>query len=222
MAVDQMNKSCLNILSPIKDHFAVGVRFLNQPIVKEGIKNIAGTITFAIGIAEAYDLIQIIAGRKISSELPKQFTHWNHTAKKIIIVSAKISLILSAAVSRPGVFLISISVGAMFTSTQLAKVFGPNTTFILNPWHPRHIISIVAIILALPSIMLSTYEVAKWTSKKLNLKPYRHENAPHKSLDPDRWLTDIKVRLSIIFNTVTSRPVLHLGNSLGRLLLRPI
>jgi hypothetical protein len=128
------------------------VRFLNQPIVKENVKNIAGTITFAFGLVEVYDIYRILKDRK-----------WHQVANCVIDVCAKISLILSAAVSRPGIYIIS---SIMRCS---------NTSFAMNPRHPRHIASIAAVILGLPSLVQGD-------------------------------------SLRIIFNTITSRPVLHLGN----------
>lgn len=176
------------------------VRFLNQPLIKEGIKNVAGAATFAFGLAEIGDLYAIAKGRPITSENDADQPKWLQTANKVSIVAAKISLILSAGVSRPGVIVISFLVGLFFTPAQLQRVFGPNSTFAVNPWHPRHVVSIAAVACALPAIALSTWKGINWVAKEIDA----------------RWLTDRKVNRMVVFNTITSRPILHLGNRIGR------
>jgi len=103
-----------------KNLFNTSVRLLNQPIVKEGVKNIAGTVTFVFGLVEIYDIYQIARGREITTEPCSDYPKWIQAANKVIIVCAKISLILSAGVSRPGVFIISSLIGSDFfcLSTQ--------------------------------------------------------------------------------------------------------
>lgn len=196
-----------------RDALSAVVQMLNHPPIKEGIKNIAGCITFAFGIVEVYDIYQILRGREITTETYPGYPKWIQIAHKIVIVCAKISLILSAGVSRPGVFIISSLVGSIFSSQQLEKVFGPNTTFAVNPWHPRHLISIAAVVLALPALGQSIYKGARWVYYKIQ------SCASEPSVDT-AWLTDAKVRLMNLFNTATSRPVLHIGNQVTRFALR--
>ncbi len=203
---------------------STSVHLLNQPLVKQGIKNVAGSVTFVFGLVEVYDVYQILRGREISTESYATYPKWIQIAYKVIIVSAKISLILSAGISSPGVFIISSLVGGIFSTHQLNRVFGPNTIFVINPWHPRHIISLAAVLLALPSIAQSTYLGIHQIYKKVHLTQSL-QNLP--SLPRDRpgthyWLTDAKIRLLTLFNILTSRPTLHLGNQLGRLILRPV
>ena len=152
--------------------------FLNQPIIKEGIKTIAGSVTFAFGLDEIYDIYQMTQSHAIEMK-PNNSPKWIQVAHKIIVICAKISFILSAGVSRPGIFIISSLFGCVFSTEQLNQVFGPNTTFAINPWHPRHVLSLVAGILGLPSLLLLDKEAKK-----------------------------------MLFNTITSRPILHLGNKL--------
>ncbi len=155
------------------------VNLLNQPQVKEGIKNAAGAATCSFGLVEIYD------GRI----LPK---NWQTTADKVISVCSKSSLILSACVSRPGVYLISSLSGSLLCTEQLNRVFGPNTIFAINPWHPRHAASIGAVVLALPALVRAAFNPKKISNTELCL----------------------------FFNTLTSRPVLHLGNQLAQLLIK--
>jgi hypothetical protein len=203
-----------SISDAAKGLFNASVRLLNQPIVKEGVKNLAGSVTFVFGLVEIYDIYQIARGREISTETCSTSPRWAQVANKVIIVCAKISLILSAGVSRPGVFIISSLTGCVLSTTQLDKIFGPNTIFAINPWHPRHIVSIAAVILALPSIIQSTCKGANWIYTKIR----QYQNTP--SQDIDNWLTDSKIRLMTLFNSVTSRPTLHIGNQLSQFILR--
>ena len=191
----------------------ISVRFLNQPVIKEGVKNIAGTAAFIFGIIEVYDIYQILRGREISTETNSDALNWIQVAAKAVLGCAKISLILSAATSRPGGFIISTVMGSVFSSGQLESVFGPNTVFAVNPWHLRHVFSIAAVILALPSVIQSTYRGVHWVYKKIA----QHENSPAQNIESQgSWLTDRKTRMMALFNTIISRPLQHLGNQLCR------
>lgn len=196
--------------SAIKTGFTQVVHFLNQPAVKEGIKNITSAAAFTFGLIEAYDIYQILCGREISTETDIQAPQWMQIANKIILLLAKISLLLSAATSRPGVFIISTLLGQIFSNEQLESAFGPNTVFAINPWHPRHIGSIAAVILALPSCIQSGYRGMRWVYDQFA------DSSQHEIGEEASWLTDSKVRLMALFNTIGSRPVQHLGNQACR------
>lgn len=102
----------------------MAIRFLNQPAVKEGIKNIATTMTFAFGLVEVCDLYQIYQGRSIChSSAPEGSPPWAKTAYKASLISAKMSLLLSGATSRPGVYLISKSCRSCIFNKSARKVF---------------------------------------------------------------------------------------------------
>jgi len=191
-----------SISTASKNALVTTVRALNQPLIKEGIKNVAGCVTFAFGVIEVYDLCQVLRGREITTE----------NGSKWVTVSAKISLVLSAGVSRPGMFMI----GCVAPSRRFERVFGPNTRFAVNPWHPHHVVSIAAVLLALPAIAQSTYKGSCWVHNKIQ-GCRLSDNLPAAF-----WLTDAKVRLMNLFNIVTSRPVLHMGNQLGRFVLRSV
>lgn len=196
--------------------FNASVKLLNQPIVKEGVKNIAGTVTCVFGLVELFDIYQIARGREITTEACSDYPQWMQVANKLMIVCSKISLILSAGVSRPGVFILSTLIGSVFSTSQLDRVFGPNTIFTVNPWHPRHVVSIAAVILGLPSLTQSVYQGISWAYKKIR----HYQDTPTKGSDVKVWLTETKVKMMILFNTVTSRPTLHLGNQLSHFILR--
>ncbi len=198
---------------------AVGAQFLNQPVVKEGIKNGISLATFAFGIAGAYDLYRELSGRKISivddADVDSQ---WLKVANKVIL-AAKIGLVLSGMVSRPGVFIISQLTHLVASKHQLETVFGPNTIFALNPWHPRHVTSIVAVALTMPMIALYAYKGFNWANKKVIPLSTSTTSTGGKNAITT-WLTDAKICLMAFLTTITSRPVLHQGNHLVRWLLR--
>lgn len=192
---------------------------LNQPLVKEGVKNIASVVTFIFGIVEIYAIYQSVKNRNITTETSTQKFSWPETIKKIVVVCAKISLILSGMVSRPGLFIISTLVGHFFTPLQLESVFGPNTIFAVNPWHPRHVASIAAVILVLPTLLQTLYQGGCWVYKKITQQAQPKEEASVEPPSERNWLTEIKMRLMVLFNTMTSRPVLHVGNQVFRKLV---
>ena len=156
------------------------IQYLNQPPVKIAVKKIIGVAQCVFGL---YEIYQILCGHDFSSKKVSVSSKWVQTAIKAIIVCAQISLLLSAVISWPGAFVISTLIGYVFSAPQLEKWFGPNTTFAINPWHPRHMISFVALILALPFLVQSVYKGIKKKRKVLHLM--------------------------VIFNVITSRPLLH-------------
>jgi hypothetical protein len=210
-----MGESMTAITETFKAGLSGTVGFLNQPVVKEGIKNIAGTVTFTFGLVEAYDIYQILKGRPVTTENHKSDPKWLQVASKVAIVCSKISLILSAGTSRPGIFIISTLAGQVFSSSQLTSVFGPNKSFVLNPLHPRHVFSVAALLLVLPSAGLSLYRaVNEYLEGKAKAKV--------KAKADKNWLTDYRVRLMNLFTAVTSRPTLHIGNQVCRFILSKV
>lgn len=106
---------------------------------------------------------------------------------------AKVSICLSPLITRPGIWLIS-SIAALF-SLQIENYFGDHTIFAANPWYPKHIASFVVVFLALPALC-----------QKIN--PFQKFN------NGDHGISN-SVFFVLLFNTLTSRPVLHLTNQLA-------
>lgn len=220
--------------SSCRSGLATVVKFFNSPPVKEGVKDFSGIVTCAFGFLEVYDLYKIIRGRRLSSEsdrsvaisankvfkncfgkdLSKQASDWIVVAHKIIILSSKISIVLSAGVSRPGVFAISFLANKLFTTQQLQKAFGPNVTYAVNPTHPRHVVSIAAFVLSVPGTIQSVVKTAAWIRERIKKT---QAIIPSK---PDRWLTDCRLRAVVCFNFITSRPFLHLSNRLANRIVK--
>ncbi len=169
------------MINPLK----ITVQTLNTPSIKEGIKNITTSVTFLFGIAEVYQFLRNL----------KQTNSNASEENKAFIACIRTSLILSAAVSRPGVLLISTLAGRVCSSQTLEKAFGPNTIFALNRRHPRHAASFAAVVFAVPSLIQLFYKHSRNCS----------------------W-----EKCAIVFNTITSRPILHIGNQMGKYVLRAL
>ena len=170
------------IINPF-DHIYL---LLNQPPIKQAIKEIFGWVTFLFGVRELLFLIQ----------------HGFKNTSTLVLIS-KFSLILSASVTRPGVFIISHFTYLFIETEQIETFFGPYTIFMYNPWHPRHIISFIALLLALPLAAQTVYVLLKTNSREV-------ENVGwNKSL-----------RIMTLFNTFASRPILHIGNRLSWYLIK--
>jgi hypothetical protein len=170
------------------------IDFLNQPSVKETIKNFCSSFTFAFGLVQLWVLFY---RRKPCKNLPP--LQGIERAEEIAQTCTSISLILSAACSRPSVYLLSSLCDFCLPADLFDAYFGPNTLFDLNPWHPRHVTSLIALGLALPSPIISLIHYVQ-SPAKASIKPVQQLG----------WMA--------LFNTLTCRPVLHTGNQLGKLI----
>lgn len=190
------------------------VRFFNTPIVKETVKNSFGFITFSLGLVELYhdskECYTYMRGR-VKNEIPSQ--PWQCTASKVLLLISKISIYTSAMTTKPAVFAIGWVANRIFTSEQLSRFFGPNLNFVTNPYHPRHVLSIVSFLLGLPATLKGTYDLAIWLRKKICCS---------QSPEPSQPMTPQETRVYrfVWWNTMTSRPMVHWANALCRLILR--
>jgi len=155
------------------------LNFLNQPSIKNAVKDLTGFITCFFGMIEIYYLCKFSKTKE----------------KSTLNFISKISLLLSPFVTRQGILLMTTF--ATFFSLQLNGFFGQNTIFALNPWYPKHIASIAAVLFALPALY------AKLAPSKINF--LKNETLNN------------RIFFFLLFNALTSRPVLHLGNQLALL-----
>lgn len=185
------------MLESLKSLCHTPVQILNQPVIKNGVKQSVGICTFAFGVFELYDLCRVYQFRKKREMvLIPEGTGWgvaSQNTQDFITLTGRISRLFSAAVSPPGVYLITKGMHCVFTTPQLERVFGVNTIFAVNWRHPRHVVSLAAVILALPTIAQSAY----------------HCFAERRVLETPTQRIQTAM---LFFNTFTSRPVLHLGN----------
>ena len=191
------------MLESLKNICRTPVQILNQPAVKNGVKQGVGVCTFAFGIFELYDIARVGMRRRINEVTTIEGydgTVWRLSAIRTswkmddyVALSGRFSRLFSAVVSPSGVYLITKGVHCVFNTAQLERVFGRNTIFAINPRHPRHIVSIVAVILALPPIAQSVYYC--FAERRVRQTP-----------------TERLQTAMLFFNTLTSRPVLHLAN----------
>lgn len=166
------------------------VSFLNHH--KESIKNVFGLGNLGIG---AQALYHAASGKIYTKYARKADSGDKSTVDRVTLAFLQTSLVLSGAVSPVGVWGISKVVNKIFTSSQLEKVFGPNTNFVGNWKHPRHIVSLAAVAFALPFVLKRLF-VEKVPEKQIKLERYAY------------------------FTLLTSRPVLHLGNQLAHYLFK--
>lgn len=158
------------------------VRLLNQPPVKEGIKNLIGCITFFGGMAALYQVSQ--------TPKEKEAATWTETAGKSINFFLTASIVLSLIASRPGLYLCGKILNRIATPATLMAIFGSNTIFAINPWHPRHVLNISANVFSASALI------------KLVFSRYA----------PSKETLGLIVALGA-FNFLTGRSTLHLANS---------
>lgn len=119
-------------------------RFLNQPIYKQGVKDVATCFAFGVGTWQTARTIHWLASREPWPKL---------TWKKYIVIQSQAALILGGIASRPGNILCGSLAKKLFTEEGLVRWFGPNTIFERNWKHPRHVVSLAAFILGLPALV---------------------------------------------------------------------
>ena len=150
------------------------LKILNSPAVKEGIKNAFGAITFFGGIAVLY----------YNSRTEKA-----STTEKTLDIFLKASIVFSCIASRPGLYLCEKVIHRIATPATLENLYGRNTVFEINPWHPRHRLNIAVNV-------LSSAALFKWVYDRYLSRPAS-------------WLVALGV-----FNFATGRSTLHMANDL--------
>lgn len=150
------------------------VQFLNQ--YKQTIKDGSGALTLGFAHVALYDLA----------------CNWRE--RNFTQLSGSVSLVLSGAISPWGVKAISAIAHRCFTPQKLESMFGRNTIFAINPWHPRHIASIAALAFMAPTIVRSVGILAG------RVKPEKTDRLA-------RTLT-----WGVLFSFVFNRVVLHSVN----------
>lgn len=159
------------------------VRLLNTPPVKEGVKNVFSGITFVGGFAALYQV----------SRAPKEqeTQHWAVKTLNLVLIA---SVVLSLIASRPGLYLCEKALPLIATSQTWAAIFGPNTIFAINPWHPRHILNITANVLSATALIKAVFN----------------------KYAPSKETLGLIVAIGA-FNFLTGRSTLHLANQASHL-----
>lgn len=171
---------------------SIAFSFFNGDFVNQSIKLSIGSFSFLFGILQLKKL----------GDIAKR-------DDKVTLL-ARVSLIISGAVTPIGLFLISKIEHVVFKSLQLTQVFGPNTIFQINPYHSRHVFSFVAVGLSLPFIART---IVQYVKQKI------HETKSNRN-QLDRF-TKLSPRFTfvIFLNALTSMPVLHGVNQIVRNIL---
>lgn len=154
------------------------VQFLNAH--KQTIKNVVAIPAAIAGPSALYELA--MKGRRL-----------NFNA-----VLGDVGLVLNSAVSPMGVVVISKIVHLFFSSGKLESFFGKNTIFAVNPWHPRHVVSVASAILMAPAMVKEAQRFYQWAwLGKVSHDHYRQSD----------WM-----KRALIFNFLFHRVTLHLLN----------
>lgn len=175
------------------------VHFLNEH--KEVFKEVLSVPTFVFGIFGAIGLYRDVP--ELYSDLKGRITKkeeesapsWSDTVGKIIKVSTDAAILLNSLTSRPGQAIIGWTATKIVGKAQLIRLFGPNLNFVTNPYHPKHVCSIAALLLAIPGVLNTFYDEIQqcfgWKIISLQGRGIQ-------------WIN--------IYNTITGRPLLHLVN----------
>jgi hypothetical protein len=162
------------------------INYMNQASVKQTFKDVVGMGAFVLGVGAIYSACK---GQWLTKMANKDEEGWGKSTHRFALGCAHVSLILSATVSPVGVWALSRVANTVFSAAQLG-VLGPNTIFADNPWHPRHVVSFLAVGLAFPFGPFALHWGVK--SKRENYL---------------QW--------AIAFTVITSRPALHVANDLA-------
>lgn len=182
----------MQLPSEIKSTIIDAGNYLNQPANKSLLKKTVGYVAFLL-----IPVATFIAPSNLSSTMKL----------------AKISLILNGFVSPLGQREFSKIANWIFTQEQLNRL-GPNTIFAVNPWHPRHVVSIAATALAIPVVIDTTSNVASWTIDKISARFSTSDVAPKKPIrvTDTPSISENMICFLTVFTFFTSRPVLHQAN----------
>lgn len=194
------------VFETVKVPLKATVEFLNQPVVKESIKKIAGVAAATFGIIEAYDLYLVFRDKRaISDERNPQSPRWMQVGHKIAILTLKLSIVFNGLASRPCLYAAGKTAGFFISEARLATLVGQNTIFAVNPWHPKHILSLSATVCSLPSKVQSIYRTVLWIYAKIAGKEYQKP----KIIPTGGWMSDHRARMISHINTILGRPFLH-------------
>jgi len=194
----------MNVVNGLKSGIAFVSQTLNQPIVKETVNKVVGVGHLAFGALAVYGLYNQYNDLKISLDDP-----WKETAFEVSKIAFFVGSICTGLTSQPGVFIASYVLGLAFSTPQLERIFGPNTIFVINPTHPRHIISIAGAILMAPATLHSLYEIGNIAYHKVS--DYLGDRKSGKTFSFDNFIP--------LLIQLTTCPVLHLGNGLVSLII---
>ena len=179
------------------------VDFLNNPSIKSGIK-----ITIEIGVIACGLCVYARDGYSGIDTPPPEDKSWRATAKKIAIYSIHFSIISSYIILTPGKRIISFVVHRIFTETQLTRFFGPNTIFEVNPWHPRHVSSLIVFAAGIPAVILTINSI--WSRSEFLASD---SDKKREGLNFPSYLKESHIQKIACVITLLSRPALHIGNA---------
>lgn len=192
------------------------VSLLNQPTVKQSVKNVAGFTTYLFGLVEICDFSFQIGrhGIKYLWKYESPSKTWSETASRVADTITRTSLILSIFTTPPALVLSRVTLNLILTPDQQLRFFGPNLNFAQTPYHPRHVVSLVSFALGVPATVSLLVDGGR--KIKALFVANTEENVP---VEKGRLLSSYRAKLFAAFNTFTSRPVLHGCNYIARRIL---
>lgn len=194
------------IFETVKVPLKASVEFLSQPAVKETIKKASGIAAATFGIIEVYDLYMVFRGKRpISDEQNSLSPRWMQIGHKFAVLTLKLSIVFHGLASRPCIYVAGKTAGLVMSEARLVSIIGTNTIFAVNPWHPKHILSLGATVCSLPSKVQSVYRTFVWMQSKIT-----HKNLQQPKIIPTGgWMSDRRARIISFINTIFGRPFLH-------------
>jgi hypothetical protein len=81
---------------------------------------------------------------------------WKTTDKTTLFLQT--SALLSGIGSRPGLALCEWTLHQIATPETLTHIFGQNTVFEINPWHPRHLFNVTVNVVAAAALIHVIYQ----------------------------------------------------------------
>jgi hypothetical protein len=191
-------------MNVMKSGLGAFVHFAN--VHKEEIKSGGGVALAVFGCVVAWDMTH--GGLTDSTSISQTDPLWMQNALKIVRACSEISLLCSGLTSRPGVYVIARIASAILSKARQEALFGPNTIFAINPWHPRHVVSVAAFIFALPAMIHNICRLGAWVHRKITQQP----TVVHANINVRRP-TDREVLAMLIVATIFGRVTQHLANS---------
>ena len=195
-------------ITSYRAYLAVIAILITRPAVKESIKNVAGVASAIFGAIALWDLYQVAQGKRdISDERSTQSPHWMQKGHKFAMLSLKLSLVLYGLVSRPVLLAASKAAHLIATDGRLISLFGANTFLDANPWHPKHVVSIVAAICGVPATIQTVYRTIDW----VNCKIRGIDLSEPQKLQKGIWMTDFRARMMTHVNLLSGGPFINLS-----------
>lgn len=202
----------MEIYSLVKSTAVETLRFFNKPYVKESIKKTIAVSFCIFAVMELYDLIKDFyegfKGKHICQLRIEENVSLSQKAFKSMLVISKVSILIAGIINPYGIRGVKFLFGYFSNLEWFSRLFGPNTNFVSNPLHPRHVLSIGNAILGVPATFKILYDTTIEIANKIfgNRACYEESKI---GFSQNRMISNRRVQLITTWNTILSRPALH-------------